>query len=82
MTGLHRPRDQRRQSRTLQAQARSLLRHAKNQLRELLDIWGIQLKGFEFRGVRQGLARYAEDRALNAPARPENPCPTIRPAPT
>ena len=76
---LHAPRDRRRQSKRLQSQVRSSLRHAKNQLAQLLAVWGINLKGFEFRGARQALERYARARALAAP---RNPRPTIRPAPT
>jgi hypothetical protein len=79
---LHRRRDQRRQSQKLQAQARASFRRAKNQLKKLLAVWGIQLKGFEFRGARQGLARYAEARALASPAKSKDPCPAVRPAPT
>jgi len=45
----------RRLFKRLQAQARASLRRAKAQLKELLALHGIQLKGFEFRGVRRAL---------------------------
>ena len=38
------------------AQVRASLRHAKVELRQRLAVWGIQLKGFEFRGQRRALA--------------------------
>ena len=79
---LQAPRDRRRQSRRLQSQVRSSLRRAKNHLAQILAVWGINLKGFEFRGARRALDRYTQARALATPSAPKNPHPTIRPAPT
>ena len=69
---LQRPRRQRRLFARLKAQARSSLRRCKARLKEELAVWGIQLKGFEFRGARKGLARYvkARQRGLPPPAAP------------
>jgi len=50
--GVHRTR---RLFKRLQTQARASLRRAKVQLKKLLALRGIQLKGFEFRGVRRAL---------------------------
>lgn len=52
LQGLHRGRQV---SKRLQAQVRASLRRTKAQLRGLLAVWGIKLKGFEFRGVRRAL---------------------------
>ena len=59
---LQRPRRDRRLSDRLQRQVRSSLRRCKAKLGQLLAAYGIQLKGFEFRGARRALARYAETR--------------------
>ena len=45
----------RRLFKRLQSQARTSLRRAKAQLKELLALQGIRMKGFEFRGVRRAL---------------------------
>ena len=50
--GAHR---ERRLLKRFQTQARASLRRAKAQLKELLALRGIQMKGFEFRGVRRAL---------------------------
>mgnify|MGYP001822381307 CR=1 FL=1 len=50
--GAHR---ERRLFKRLQTQARASLRRAKAQLKELLALRGIEMKGFEFRGVRRAL---------------------------
>jgi hypothetical protein len=56
LAGLERPRRERRLFARLIAQVRASLRHAKVELRRRLAVWGIQLKGFEFRGARRALA--------------------------
>ena len=48
-----RARRARRGLRKLQAQVRASLRQEKARLRKLLAVWGITLKGWEFRGVRR-----------------------------
>jgi len=53
LQGLHRGRQV---SKRLKAQVRASLRRTKDQLSGLLAVWGITLKGFEFRGVRRALA--------------------------
>ena len=78
LDNLHRPRNQRRLSRRLQAQVRSSLRQATTHLKELCARWGINLKGFEFRGARKGLAHYVEANARAV----HTPPPAIRPIPT
>jgi hypothetical protein len=50
--GAHRTR---RVLKRLQTHARASLRRVKAQLKELLALRGIQMKGFEFRGVRRAL---------------------------
>lgn len=50
---LHRPRDQRRLSRRLQAQVRASLKCEKARLKQFCAIQGIHLKGWEFRGIRK-----------------------------
>ena len=45
----------RRLFKRLQTYARASLRHAKAQLKKLLAFRGIQMKGFEFRGVRRAM---------------------------
>lgn len=50
--GVHRTR---RLFKRLETQARASLRRAKAQLKKLLAHRGIQVKGFEFRGVRRAL---------------------------
>jgi hypothetical protein len=57
---LQRRRRHRRLVDRLEGQVRSSLRRWKRQLKQRLAAWGIQLKGFEFRGARKALARYAE----------------------
>lgn len=52
LQGLHRAR---RVSKRLQAQVRASLRRTKEQLSEMLAVWGVERKGFEFRGVRRAL---------------------------
>jgi hypothetical protein len=52
---LQTPHRQRRLSKRLTAQVRSSLRLWKDRLRNVLVLWGITLKGFEFRGVRRAL---------------------------
>jgi uncharacterized protein DUF1678 len=69
LANLHRPRDQHRIYSRLQAQARSSLRQATAHLKEVCEKWGITLKGYEFRGARNGLARYVEAHARASPHR-------------
>ena len=54
---LHRPHHEHRLYRLLQSQVRSSLRQATAQLKDVCAKWGITLKGFEFRGARNALAR-------------------------
>ena len=60
LENLHRPRNQKRLYRRLEAQARHSLQLAKAQLKEVCREWGITLKGYEFRGARKALIRYAQ----------------------
>jgi hypothetical protein len=57
---LQAPRRHRRLIERLNAQVRASLRRSKLELKALLAPLGIQLKGFEFRGVRRALPRFAE----------------------
>ena len=52
---LQKPHRERRLFKRLQTQARAALRGAKAQLRRLLALHGVRMKGFEFRGVRRAL---------------------------
>lgn len=67
---LQRPCRQRRLFARLKRQARSALRRWKAQLDRLLARWGIELKGFEFRGTRRALPRYVAAFPLHQLARP------------
>ena len=63
---------QRRLFARLKRQARSAYRRWKVFLRQLLAGWGIQMKGFEFRGSRRALPRYVEAIQPYQLARPPN----------
>ncbi len=70
LQNLHRPRDQCRLIRRLQSQARTSLRLAKAQLKQVCAQQGITLKGWEFRGVREAFLRHIPS------FRPIRPAPT------
>ncbi len=62
---LQHPLRQRRLFTRLKRQTRSALRRWMADLRPLLARWGVELKGFEFRGARQALRRYAQTLPLH-----------------
>jgi len=51
-------RRRRRRLARMTAQIRASLRRHKARLKEFLTQWGIRMKGWEFRGARQGIERY------------------------
>jgi len=55
LAGLQRRHRQRRLFARLEAQVRASLRRAKLRLRQALAVWGIHLKGFEFRGAARAI---------------------------
>ena len=57
---LQQPLRERRLLARLKRQARSALRRWLADLRPLLARWGVELKGFELRGTRRALRRYAD----------------------
>ena len=67
LDNLHRPRREHRLYSRLQAQVRSSLRQATAHLKEVCAKWGITLKGYEFRGARKALARYAQSQPRASP---------------
>ncbi len=71
---LQQPLRQRRLFARLKRQTRSALRRWMADLRPLLAGWGIELKGFEFRGVRRALRRYAPTFPPHELARPPIRC--------
>lgn len=64
---------ERRLLKRLETHARASLRRAKTQLKELLALRGIRMKGFEFRGVRRALPLPPIPRAAPAAALGKTP---------
>ena len=71
---LQRPLRQRRLFARLKRQARSALRRWMADLKPVLARSGIELKGFELRGTRRALGRYAQTFGLHEVAQ----CPHVR----
>jgi hypothetical protein len=63
LADVQRRRRKRRLFAKLEAEVRASLRRHKARFKEYLAQWDIRLKGWEFRGARQGLARYVASRS-------------------
>ena len=80
---LQQPHRRRRLFARLKRQARSALRRWMAEIRPQMAQWGIQLKGFEFRGTRRALRRYTHAFGPYDFREPPATCilGTLRPAP-